>query len=252
MICLFNKYKKSVQKRTDFFDNSFFNAVPDKPLATRNKPHNNQLCADLSRFISAYPVVSHFLRFAWQTTSTMLHILGCLDSQTKGKYFLGEYEVCKYSSNTIAEIRNEEIGFVLQNFGLLSDKSVYENISYPLIFNPAVKYKMMKKLITKAAEDMLVSDLLKKPVKELSGGQKQRVALARAIVNRPNIILADEPTAALDKNTANDIMNVLINLNKNGKTVVIVTHDRSVAEKCNRIIELSDGEIISDKENIPA
>ena len=86
----------------------------------------------------------------------------------------------------------------------------------------------------------------------LSGGQKQRVALARAIVNRPNIILADEPTAALDKNTANDIMNVLINLNKNGKTVVIVTHDRSVAEKCNRIIELSDGEIISDKENIPA
>ena len=155
--------------------------------------------------------------------STMLHILGCLDSQTKGKYFLGEYEVCKYSSNTIA-----------------------------LIFNPAVKYKMMKKLITKAAEDMLVSDLLKKPVKELSGGQKQRVALARAIVNRPNIILADEPTAALDKNTANDIMNVLINLNKNGKTVVIVTHDRSVAEKCNRIIELSDGEIIFDKENIPA
>lgn len=184
--------------------------------------------------------------------STMLHILGCLDSQTKGKYFLGEYEVCKYSSNTIAEIRNEEIGFGLQNFGLLSDKSVYENISYPLIFNPAVKYKMMKKLITKAAEDMLVSDLLKKPVKELSGGQKQRVALARAIVNRPNIILADEPTAALDKNTANDIMNVLINLNKNGKTVVIVTHDRSVAEKCNRIIELSDGEIIFDKENIPA
>ena len=135
---------------------------------------------------------------------------------------------------------------------LLSDKSVYENISYPLIFNPAVKYKMMKRLITKAAEDMLVSDLLKKPVKELSGGQKQRVALARAIVNRPNIILADEPTAALDKNTANDIMNVLINLNKNCKTVVIVTHDRSVAEKCNRIIELSDGEIISDKENIPA
>ena len=127
-----------------------------------------------------------------------------------------------------------------------------KNISYPLIFNPAVKYKMMKRLITKAAEDMLVSDLLKKPVKELSGGQKQRVALARAIVNRPNIILADEPTAALDKNTANDIMNVLINLNKNGKTVVIVTHDRSVAEKCNRIIELSDGEIISDKENIPA
>lgn len=184
--------------------------------------------------------------------STMLHILGCLDSQTTGKYYLGEYDVSKYSSASISEIRNEEIGFVLQNFGLLNDKSVYENISYPLIFNPAVKYGMMKKLIVKAAENMLVSDLLKKPVKELSGGQKQRVALARAIVNRPNIILADEPTAALDKATASDIMNVLTNLNKSGKTVVIVTHDRSVAEKCKRIIELSDGEIISDTANQPA
>ena len=178
--------------------------------------------------------------------STLIHILGCLDKQTYGKYFLGEYEVSKYSNNEIAVIRNEEIGFVLQNFGLLADKTVYENISYPLIFNPAVKYKMMKKLILKTADAMLIGDLLKKPVKELSGGQKQRVALARALVNRPNIIIADEPTAALDKATA-DEMEVMKSLNSIGKTIVIVTHDRIVAEKCRRIVELSDGEIISDK-----
>ena len=172
--------------------------------------------------------------------STMLHILGCLDSQTKGKYFLGEYEVCKYSSNTIAEIRNEEIGFVLQNFGLLSDKSVYENISYPLIFNPAVKYKMMKRLITKAAEDMLVSDLLKKPVKELSGGQKQRVALARAIVNRPNIILADEPTAALDPIAENDIYMKYSEMTQ-GKTSMFISHRLASTRFCDRIIFVADG-----------
>ena len=177
----------------------------------------------------------------------LLHIFGCLDKDRSGKYFLGEYEVSKYSNNEISVIRNEEIGFVLQNFGLLADKTVYENISYPLIFTPAVIYKMMKKLILKTADAMLIGALLKKPVKELSGGQKQRVALARALVNRPNIIIADEPTAALDKATADEIMEVMKSLNSIGKTIVIVTHDRTVAEKCRRIVELSDGEIISDK-----
>ena len=178
--------------------------------------------------------------------STLLHILGCIDTATSGSYILGEYDVSKYGKKAIAEIRNEEIGFVLQNFGLLPDKTVYENISYPLIFNPAVKYKIMKKLIVKSAQDMGIKELLKKPVKEISGGQKQRTAIARAIVNRPNIILADEPTAALDQKTAFEIMSVFRSLNEKGKTVIIVTHDRKVAEKCDRIIELFDGEIVSD------
>ncbi len=178
--------------------------------------------------------------------STLLHIIGCLDTPTNGKFILGEYETAKYDENTLSEIRNEEIGFVLQNFGLLPDKTVYENISYPLLFNPAVKYKMLRKLIKKAADDMLIGDLLHKKVSELSGGQKQRTALARAIVNRPDVILADEPTAALDKKTAFEIMDVFERLNEAGKTIIIVTHDRNIAARCKRVIELADGEIVRD------
>ena len=132
----------------------------------------------------------------------------------------------------IASVVEEDVGFGPENIGVPTDE-IWQRVEESLKAVGMLKYRHHSP-------------------NKLSGGQKQRVALARAIVNRPNIILADEPTAALDKNTANDIMNVLINLNKNGKTVVIVTHDRSVAEKCNRIIELSDGEIIFDKENIPA
>ena len=174
--------------------------------------------------------------------STMLHILGCLDSQTKGKYFLGEYEVCKYSSNTIAEIRNEEIGFVLQNFGLLSDKSVYENISYPLIFNPAVKYKMMKKLITKAAEDMLVSDLLKKPVKELSGGQKQRLCIARALLKKPKILILDDSTSAVDTATDAKIRGALKTALPGTTKLIIAQRITSVMD-ADLILVMDDGHI---------
>lgn len=178
--------------------------------------------------------------------STLLHILGCMDRATDGEYILNDYNVKNYGKNALAEIRNEEIGFVLQSFGLMNDKTVYENISYPLIFNPAVKHKQMKGLIAKAAEDVGIPELLHKKASELSGGQKQRTAIARAIVNRPKIILADEPTAALDKKTAFEITDLFRALNNKGRTVVIVTHDRAVAEQCNRLIELSDGKIISD------
>ena len=174
--------------------------------------------------------------------STMLHILGCLDSQTKGKYFLGEYEVCKYSSNTIAEIRNEEIGFVLQNFGLLSDKSVYENISYPLIFNPAVKYKMMKRLITKAAEDMLVSELLKKPVKELSGGQKQRLCIARALLKKPKILILDDSTSAVDTATDARIRRAFAEEIPDTTKLIIAQRISSI-QNADRIIVMDNGEI---------
>ena len=178
--------------------------------------------------------------------STLIKLLDGEELPTKGNVEVVGINVGELKRKQVP-IYRRNIGVVFQDFRLLPTKTVYENISYPLIFNPAVKYKMMKKLILKTADAMLIGDLLKKPVKELSGGQKQRVALARALVNRPNIIIADEPTAALDKATADEIMEVMKSLNSIGKTIVIVTHDRTVAEKCRRIVELSDGEIISDK-----
>ncbi|MBR4305724.1 MAG: ABC transporter ATP-binding protein [Ruminiclostridium sp.] len=182
--------------------------------------------------------------------STLLHIIGCLDSPTVGTYMLGKYDVSKYGDNTLSELRNDNIGFVLQDFGLLPEKSVFENVSIPLMFSNSVKYRNIKGKVNEVLKKIGISDLSKKKVAQLSGGQKQRVAICRAMINDPAIILADEPTAALDKVTASEIMSVFKELNDDGKTIIIVTHDREVANKCNRIIELSDGCIISDEKKI--
>ena len=182
--------------------------------------------------------------------STLLRCINLLEVPDAGEILFNGQNILK--GDLDASTYRSKVGMVFQNFNLFSNKTVLENCMIGQIkvlkkSKEEARVEAMKQLKAVGMDKFADASSTK-----LSGGQKQRVALARAIVNRPNIILADEPTAALDKNTANDIMNVLINLNKNGKTVVIVTHDRSVAEKCNRIIELSDGEIISDKENIPA
>ena len=189
--------------------------------------------------------------------TTLLRCLNFLETADTGSITVaGETLWSAADTKTQSEeaIRKKRLhfGLVFQNFNLFNNMTALKNCTVGQV-------KVLKKSKEEAEKKALyylekvgMAPYINAKPKQLSGGQKQRVALARAIVNRPNIILADEPTAALDKNTANDIMNVLINLNKNGKTVVIVTHDRSVAEKCNRIIELSDGEIIFDKENIPA
>ncbi len=177
--------------------------------------------------------------------STLLHILACIDNYQDGEYVIDDTLVKNLSERKYAQIRNEKIGMVMQDFALVEDFTALENVMIPLNFaKKKVKNKKQKAL--EALKAVGIEELAKKPCNKLSGGQKQRVAIARAIVNEPSIILADEPTGALDTKTSAEIMGLFKNLNKNGRTVIIVTHDPKVAEQCDRTIEISDGNIVSD------
>ena len=175
--------------------------------------------------------------------STLLHILACIDSCENGDYRIDGESVSRLSERKAAHIRNEKIGIVMQDFALVEDFSALENVMLPLDF-ARKKKPNRKQLALNALQSVGMGDYAKKPVNKLSGGQKQRVAIARAIVNEPSVILADEPTGALDSKTAAEIMNVFHELHKRGKTIIIVTHDMEVAKQCGRIIEISDGSII--------
>ena len=175
--------------------------------------------------------------------STLLHILACIDSYESGEYRLDDILVKDLSERKLARIRNEKIGMVMQDFALVEDFTAIENVMLPLDF-AAKKKANRRQIVLNALKSVGMEELAKKPVNQMSGGQKQRVAIARAIVNEPSVILADEPTGALDSKTAAEIMGVFKALNKSGKTVIIVTHDMSVAEQCGRIVEIADGCII--------
>lgn len=175
--------------------------------------------------------------------STLLHILACIDSYEDGEYYIDDSLVKKLSERKYAEIRNEKIGIVMQDFALVEDFSAIENVMIPLSFSKK-KIKGKKEIAQKALESVGMGEYAKKACNKLSGGQKQRVAIARAIVNDPAMILADEPTGALDTKTSAEIMELFHELNEQGKTIIIVTHDPLVAEQCDRIIEISDGEIV--------
>ena len=175
--------------------------------------------------------------------STLLHILACIDSYESGEYKIDDVLIQKLSERQYARIRNEKIGMVMQDFALVDDFSAIENVMLPLDF-ASKKKPNRKALAMKALQSVGMDSMAKKPVNKLSGGQKQRVAIARAIVNEPSVILADEPTGALDTKTAAEIMGVFKQLNEQGKTVIIVTHDMGVAQQCDRIIEISDGLIV--------
>lgn len=175
--------------------------------------------------------------------STLLHIIGCIDKFEKGSYIIDGTDVHSLSDNKLAKIRNEKVGIVMQDFALIDEYSVIENVMIPLNFSKK-KLGRPKELAMKALERVGIANLAKKPVSKLSGGQKQRVAIARAIVNDPSFILADEPTGALDTKTSSEIMELFTELNKSGKTVIIITHDLTVADKCKRKVEISDGRII--------
>ena len=175
--------------------------------------------------------------------STLLHIIGCIDKFEKGSYIIDGTDEHSLSDNKLAKIRNEKVGIVMQDFALIDEYSVIENVMIPLNFSKK-KLGKPKELAMKALERVGLANLAKKPVSKLSGGQKQRVAIARAIVNDPSFILADEPTGALDTKTSSEIMELFTELNKSGKTVIIITHDLTVADKCKRKVEISDGRII--------
>ena len=176
--------------------------------------------------------------------STLLHILAAIDSYDKGSYLVDGVSVGDLKEKDRARFRNQKIGIVMQDYALIDEYTIEENVQIPLIFGKVKGNDVRREKIMTALKNVGLDELAKKPVRQLSGGQKQRVAIASALVNNPTFLLADEPTGALDSKTSGEIMDVFEKLNQGGKTVIIVTHDMEVAARCGRVIEISDGEIV--------
>lgn len=176
--------------------------------------------------------------------STLLHILACIENFQGGEYFLDGVEVAKLSDTKKSCIRNKHIGVVLQEYGLIDGYTVKENVIVPLHFTKGLTTKAKQEMTRAALEKVDILSLENCKVNKISGGQRQRVAIARAIVNNPRLLLADEPTGALDEQTSVEIMDVFEKLNQEGITVVVVTHDKNIAERCGRIITIADGKVL--------
>jgi putative ABC transport system ATP-binding protein len=175
--------------------------------------------------------------------STLMNLMGCLDTPSSGEYFLEGPKVESLSPNELAEIRNKKVGFVFQNFNLLPYATAFENVEVPLIFGGVASRKRRKRAMEFLDKVGLADRADHKPG-ELSGGELQRVAIARALVNQPRLILADEPTGNLDTGSGQEIINLFEELGRQGHTVVVITHDHSIAERTHRIIKLRDGMIV--------
>jgi putative ABC transport system ATP-binding protein len=177
--------------------------------------------------------------------STLMNLLGCLDTPSGGKYFLNGTEVSHLTDDELAEIRNKEIGFVFQTFNLLPRSTALENVALPLVY-AGMRESERKQRATEVLEQVGLSDRMTHKPNELSGGQRQRVAVARALVNKPSIILADEPTGNLDSKTSQEIMKLFGDIHKAGNTVILVTHEEDIAAHAHRVIRMLDGEIAQD------
>jgi len=177
--------------------------------------------------------------------STLMNIVGCLDTPTGGSYRLKDNEIGKMSDDELARIRNQEIGFVFQTFNLLSRADVLHNVELPLVY-AGIRHEERRRRAREAIELVGLTDRIKHKPNELSGGQRQRVAIARALVNKPSIILADEPTGNLDTHTGEEIMAAFERIWKQGNTVILVTHEADIAAHARRVVRMRDGKIESD------
>ena len=196
------------------------------------------LCVDKGEFIS-------IMGPSGSGKTTLMNIIGCLDSPTNGKYFLNNQSVSDLTDNQLAKIRNKEIGFVFQSFHLLARNNALDNVMLPLKY-AGFSEKEAIKMSEQALDQVGLNERKKHSPAELSGGQQQRVAIARALVNNPSILFADEPTGNLDSKTGDDVMNLFKELNNNGQTIILITHEDSIATRSNRIITIMDGLIKPD------
>ncbi len=181
--------------------------------------------------------------------STLMNIMGCLDTPTTGTYYLGREDVGSLNDNQLSDIRNTKVGFVFQTFNLLPRSTALHNVELPLIYSSMPSFKR-KQLAMDVLERVGLNDRMMHKSNELSGGERQRVAIARALVNKPSLILADEPTGNLDSKTGEEIIEIIQRLHEQGNTIILVTHEEYIAKQTKRIIRLRDGVIESDEKKI--
>ncbi len=199
---------------------------------------------DISVAISTNDYVA-FIGSSGSGKSTMMNIMGCLDQPTSGSYVLNQRDVSTLSEDDLAQIRNEEIGFIFQSFNLLTRTTALRNVMQPLIYR-GIPFKERKQMALDALARVGLSERSDHLPNQLSGGQRQRVAIARALVTKPSILLADEPTGNLDSDTSRNIMALFDELHSDGQTIIVVTHEDNIAAHCQRVIELFDGQVKSD------